>query len=207
MNAENKKTTFRIDLEDDFISKNIQYHIAGKITPVDSTKTYNNKSNITVVNKFVAHLFPQIEVKKHGTLIDEIEFTGIASTAKECVSYPGLNEHNGEVFHSGFKTSAHVSQNFEAIGKLGNLGLGFFNDISIPIYKGGFEITFTRNNDNNAIFRWKGFKSDGTEDPSSSPLEGKVTIKTFYLRVSIIEYSSEAKTNLINDFFKENYIF
>jgi len=39
------------------------------------------------------------------------------------------------------------------------------------------------------------------------PVEGKVIISTFYLRLPIIEYSSEAKTNLINDLFKENYIF
>ena len=32
-------------------------------------------------------------------------------------------------------------------------------------------------------------------------------INNFYLRVPIIEYNSEAKINLINDLFKENYIF
>jgi len=137
LNAENKKTTFKRDVEDDFVSKNIQYYILGKISLTDPTKSYN-KSNIKMVNNFVAHLFPQIEVKNHGTLIDEIEFTGMASTVKGCVSYPGLNEYNGEAFNSGFKTSAHESQNFEAIGKLGDLGLGFFNDITVPIYKGGF---------------------------------------------------------------------
>jgi hypothetical protein len=38
LNDENKKTTFKLDLEDDFISKNIEYYIEGKITPVDATK-------------------------------------------------------------------------------------------------------------------------------------------------------------------------
>jgi hypothetical protein len=122
LNAENKKTTFKIDLEDDFISKNIQYYIAGKISPTDATRTYNNKSNIKMVNNFTAHLFPQIDVKKHGTLIDKIEFTGITSTVKGCVSYPGLNEYNGEAFNSGFKTLPHESQNFEGVGKLSDLG-------------------------------------------------------------------------------------
>lgn len=50
-------------------------------------------------------------------------------------------------------------------------------------------------------------KADGTEDPATLPAEGKVTINNFYLRVPIIEYNNEAKTNLINDLFKENYIF
>ena len=64
---------------------------------------------------------------------------------------------------SDFKTFPHESQNFEAIGRLENLALGFFNDITIPIYKGGFEITFTRNMIK-MPFRWKRLKSDGTED-------------------------------------------
>jgi len=50
---------------------------------------------------------------------------------------------------------------------LGDLGLGFFYDINILIYKGGFEITFTGHFDNNALFRGKGKESDGTDDPNS----------------------------------------
>jgi len=207
LNEENKKTTFKIDIEDDFISKNIEYYIEGNIAPVDATKKYSSTSNIKMVNNFVAHLFPQIEVKKHGTLIDEIDFTGVASTVKGCVSYPGANEYNGKAINSGFKTFAHEGQRFSVVGRLGDLGLGFFSDITVPIYKGGFEITFTRNNNNNAIYWWKGLKADGTEDPASLPVEGKVTINNFYLRVPIIKYNSEAKTNLISDLFKENYIF
>ena len=68
---------------------------------------------------------------------------------------------------------------------MGNLGLGFFNDIKVPIYRGGFEIIFTRDSDNNVIYRWKGKKADGT-DPENLPAEGKITINTFYLRVPII---------------------
>jgi len=121
--------------------------------PLDPTKSYNNKSNIKMVDNFVAHLFPQIEVRKHGTLIHEIEFAGIASTVKGSVSYPGLNEFNGNVVNSGFKTFPNESLSFAVVGNLGDLKLGLFNDIYIPNYKGGFEITFIRNNGNNAIFR------------------------------------------------------
>ena len=142
-----KKTTFKLDLEDHFISKNILYYIAGKIKPVDSTKPFDEKSNIRMANNFVAQLFHHTEVKKHNTVIDEIEFTGIASTIKGYVSYSGINEYNGEAFNSGFKVPKNEGPNVEAVGKLGDLGLGFFNDINIPIYKGGFEITFTRNHE------------------------------------------------------------
>jgi len=80
------------------------------------------------------------------------------------VSYPGADEYNGKAVNSGFKTFAHEGQNFSVVGKLGDLGLGFLSDITVPIYKGGFEITFTRNSNNNIISRWKNLKADGTED-------------------------------------------
>jgi hypothetical protein len=83
--------------------------------PLDPTKSYNNKSNIKMVDTFVAHLFPQIEVIKHGTLIDEIKFVSIASTVKGCVSYPGLNEFNGNVVNPGFKTFPHESLIFAVV--------------------------------------------------------------------------------------------
>ncbi|MCL2860709.1 MAG: hypothetical protein FWF46_09290 [Oscillospiraceae bacterium] len=86
LNAENKKTKFQLDLENNFISKNIQYYIAGELTPKDATKSYNDKSNIKMVDNFVAHIFSHIEVKKHDTLIDEIDYPGIASTVKCALS-------------------------------------------------------------------------------------------------------------------------
>ena len=207
LNDENKKTVFKLDIEDDIISKNIVYYIEGKGAPVDSTQTYDSKSNIKLVENFVTNVFPQMEVKKHDTLIDEIDFAGIASAVKGRVSYPGPSEYNINAFNSDFNKFVHESLTFNVVARLGNLGLGFFNDLTVPIYEGGFEITFTRNNKNNSLIRWKGKKTDGTEDPASLPVEGKVTVNTFYLRVPIIEYNSEAKTNLVNDLFKENYIF
>jgi hypothetical protein len=82
-----------------------------------------------------------------------------------------------------------------------------FNDINIPIYTGGLEITFTRNYNNNVVYHWKSLKPDGSEDASSLPYEGSVEIKAFYFRVPIIEYNNEAKINLIGELFKRNYIF
>jgi hypothetical protein len=202
LNDENKKTTFKLDLEEDFITKNIQYYVAGEFVPTDSTKSYDKDSTVKLIDNFVAHLFTQIEVKKHDTLTDDIEFPGIADTIKGCVELPGLNVYNGKAINSGFEThSKYESKQFEALGYLGDLGLGFFNDISFPIYKGGLEITFTRNNDNNAIVRWEFVKPDKSKE---TPPEGKVEIKTFYLRVPIIEYNSEAKINLTDELFKNN---
>jgi hypothetical protein len=43
LNNENKKTIFKTDLENQFISKNMQYYIAGEFSPTDATKSYNDK--------------------------------------------------------------------------------------------------------------------------------------------------------------------
>jgi len=138
------------------------------------------------------------------TLIDEVDFAGVTSTVQGCVSFSGPSEYNDKAFNSGFNKYVHEGQIFNVVGRLGDLCLGFFNDLTVPIYKRGLVITFTRNNNNDAIFRWKGKKADGIEDPSNLPPEGKVTINTFCLRVPIVEYNSDAKTNLISDLFNEN---
>ena len=66
----------------------------------------------------------------------------------------------------------------------------------------------TRNFDNNALFVGKVKKPDGTDDHNSPlPVEGIVTIETFYLKLPILEYSSEAKLNLVNDLFSNSYFF
>ena len=43
-----------IDLQDEFIYKNIQYFIEGEFNSTDATKPYTNTSNIKMINNFVA---------------------------------------------------------------------------------------------------------------------------------------------------------
>jgi len=129
LNAENKKTIFKLDLENQFINKNIQYYIAGEFKSTDATKAYTKKSNVKMIDNFVANLFTHIEVKKHASTVDEVDYPGIASTVKGCVEYPGLSVYNGKAITSGFKSRNYEVAQFEAVGSLGSLGLGFFNDI------------------------------------------------------------------------------
>ena len=179
------KISFLLGLENEFISKNIEYYIAGKFSPVDSKKSYNEKSNIKMVDSLVVHVSHQLEVR-NSTIIDEIKVAVIASMVKGCVCYSGVDIYIGETENSGFRAPIHEGQNFEAVGKLGDLGLGFYNDYNAP-------------------FHWKSKKADGTEDDSTLPGEGKVIIDTFYFRMPIIEYNNEAKANLINELFNDNY--
>jgi hypothetical protein len=116
--------------------------------------------------------------------------------------------YNGKAATSGFKTHHNYEvPQFEAVGYLGHLGIGFFNDITVPIYRGDFNILFSRNNDNNVFYHWKTKKADSTEDAASLPVEGKITIKTFYFRVPIIEYNSEPQIKLIKELLDNDYFF
>lgn len=127
--------------------------------------------------------------------------------------YAYYNGDKGELQVSGLYSRFVGGGNFSAIaiGKLNYLGLGFCNDIDIPIYRAGLEITFTRNHNNNALHR---FEKEITDPPTLSadsksvvintrkikkPGTGSVEIKNFYIRVPIIQYDSTEKIKLIND--------
>jgi hypothetical protein len=43
LNTANNKTAIKINLEDEFLSKNIQYYIAGKYKSTDAAKSCNEK--------------------------------------------------------------------------------------------------------------------------------------------------------------------
>jgi len=73
LNVVNKKTTFNTELQDDLISKTIQYYIAGEYKSTGSTKPYNGTSNIKMTDNFVAHLFSQIEVMELSWTISNIQ--------------------------------------------------------------------------------------------------------------------------------------
>ena len=70
MNDENQKTELQINHEDQFLSRNIKYHIAGEFTLVDTTKSYEGNA-IKMIDNYVAHLFSHREVKKHNATIDK----------------------------------------------------------------------------------------------------------------------------------------
>ena len=49
--------------------------------------------------------------------------------------------------------------------------------MTVPIYRGGFKILFTRNKDSSVIYSWKTKKADDTEDAAALPIEGKLRYK------------------------------
>lgn len=186
-NSINKSTVFKIDGVDSFLNvKQAKFDIRGKLGKSDGTDFAAN-ATIKLVDNFVAYLFSRIEVRKHGKLLDESENVGRLSTIIGAVT----NDYSKE--NSGFVSKFSGGGNFHIIGFLGDLGLGFFTDVKIPVYKGGFEITFIRASDNDAIYRWK---ANNTAD---LPGEAKITIQEFIIRIPSIDYEDFNKCKLVNE--------
>jgi hypothetical protein len=59
-----------------------------EFTPTDSTKYFNDKSNIKMVDNFVAHVFSQIEIKKKNMafLLTILNFQASQSQSKDVSS-------------------------------------------------------------------------------------------------------------------------
>ncbi|KAG8247137.1 hypothetical protein J6590_067780 [Homalodisca vitripennis] len=88
-NAPNNNTTFKLDHGDAFYDSRIMYHIQGKYVQKSDGSDYQTNSTVKLVDNFAAFLFSRIELRKHNTLIDTVELSGITSTIKGIVSYRG----------------------------------------------------------------------------------------------------------------------
>lgn len=190
-NSPNNYTTFKLDFGDMFYNGRIMYHIMGKYTKKDGTD-YPAMSTINLVDNFPAFLFTRVELRKHNTLIDVVEHPGITSTMKGLVTYKGSQKPNLHI--CGFESKFQGGGRFEAYGALSHLGLGFLDNLHHPMYKGGFEITFTRAGDNDALYHWKLDTATATE-----PEDGKVVIEEFKLLVPLVDYKATSRIQLIND--------
>jgi hypothetical protein len=189
-NSPNNYTVFKLDHGDMFYDSRILYHIQGEVLKKSDSSEYPANSTIKLIDNFVPFLFTRVELKKHNTTIDTVDLPGITSTVKGLLSY---SDSMKNVFPSnGFTSKFEGGGKFEAVGTLGHLGLGFFDHLRHPMYKGGMEITFTRAEDNDALFHWKATTTGATE-----PEDGKVVIKSFILRVPLIEYTATSKIQLI----------
>lgn len=53
----------------------------------ESSGTLTAYSKINLIDKFVPHLFTQVEVKKHSTILDNIDYPGIMSNAIVAIKF------------------------------------------------------------------------------------------------------------------------
>ena len=189
-NTPNNYTVFKLDYGDTFYNSRFMYHITGKVVKSNGT-AYAANTTVKLVDNFPAFLFTRIELKKHNTIIDNVDMPGIASTVKCLLTNSYMATKTLPI--SGLISTFTGGGKFEALGTLGQLGLGFFDHLRYPMYKGGFEIIFTRAGDNDALYHWTSSAAGATE-----PDDGKIVIDSFTLRVSLVEYSVTSKIQLID---------
>lgn len=191
LNTPNNFTVFKLDHGDAFYDNRILFHIKGEVVKKSDGSTYADTDPIKLVDNFAAFLFKRIELKKHNYTIDTVDEVGITSMIKCLTTYSKSGENT--YASSGLKSYFEHGGKFEALGTLAHLGLGFFDNLKYPMYKGGFEIIFTRAEDNDALFRWK----TGTGASAVDAVEGKIKITSFVLRVPLVNYDVVKKTPLV----------
>lgn len=192
LNIPNRNTSIIIDDMDQHLNmKNAKLYIFGKYVQEDGTE-YPPKSNVQLIDNFPAHLIKSMKILKHGKVIDQIDHVGRVSTIKGIISY--AIDGNGANTNSGFETSFQGGGNFEALIPLSNLGLGFFEDIKEPV-KGGFEIIFTRNHDDDALLqkKIKDFKNE------TDAKKGKIIIEELKVQIQSVVYEEMTKIKLIHE--------
>lgn len=198
INDPNKEINFNIDFGDGFCSSEFQFYISGKLVKKADGSDYAAKSTIKLIDNFVPYLFKRITVRKHNKIIEDIENVGILSTVKGTLTY---SQSDTGILSNGFKSEFESGGKFEAIGNLSHFGLGFFENVKIPIYKGGFNISFIRAEDDDSIYKWK----TGT---NALPDDGKIIIEEFFIRVPILDFKTTKKIELVNELVKmQNVLF
>jgi len=191
LNAPNQITNFNINEENSFLRvSKAKFRISGQVLQADGT-SYPKGSNVMLVDNFPGFLFESISVKKHGKELDRIDNVGRCGLIKGTVSY-SANE-SGPTINNGFQSRFSGGGFFSVTGKLSNLCLGFFKDIVYPVYRGGFEISFLRRSDDDALFRDKNDKTDVV------PAAGKIVIEKLLIRIPIVTYSDMNRVKLVNE--------
>lgn len=190
INSVNQITTFIIGEPNGFLNiKKAKFQICGKVVQADGTD-YPKGTNVLLIDNYVGYIFKRIELKKHSKQLDMIDNVGQCSLIKGTVSYSA--DLSGPTINSGYQSKCKGGGNFSAVGKLSNLCLGFFKDITTPVYKGGFELNFLRNSDNDALFR-------DINDKNELAGVGKIIIEEFIIRIPYVVYDDMNKIKLINE--------
>ncbi|KAL4088754.1 hypothetical protein QTP88_023838 [Uroleucon formosanum] len=145
---------------------------------------YPEKSNIKISDNGEAFMFQKISLKLSNKILDEIEFVGRASTIKGFMSYAtdGYGPTENSVFISCFEGGGSA----KLIIPLSILGLESMKDIKYPHYNTRFELIFTRNIDDEALFLDKNTQATAATQYIKAKL-GKINILELKVLVSTIE--------------------
>ena len=82
LNEPNKDIEFDFDIGDGFMHPHkADCYMTFELVGAEAGGTYGVNDTMRLINNFFPFFFSQIEVRKHGVVIDKIELPGITSTA------------------------------------------------------------------------------------------------------------------------------
>ena len=174
LNAPGQDIRLTIETQDIFTHPSESYLIIeGQLVRSDNGDAYNNNEVITLTNNGIMHLFKRIRYDLSGQEIENIMNVGQATTMLGLLKYPddfskskGLNQLwykdttlNADNNNTGFSIRRnHIIANADPVGTFSfkiplKHILGFCEDYDKIVYGLKHNLTLTRNNDNDAIFK------------------------------------------------------
>ena len=187
LNKSSRDIEFLIDIGDGFMHPhNADCYVEYEVVSSDPNHPYEHQSNIKLIDNFFPFLFSEIEIKKHGQVIERIENPGI--TATSLISCMTSTSDAVELQKSGFTTKENLGNGRGEILYPLKLLSGFCRDYKDVLWKGGLSISFKRESNEDALFRWQSTGETGIV--VAVPPEGKFLIKNMEIRMPIVEYES-----------------
>lgn len=149
-NEPNKDSEFDLQAGDSFIhphhvDRYIKFEVIGKY----EDEPFTGNSNMKLIDNFVPYLLSQVEVRKHGTVIDRIDYLGIPSATIATLKF---SKPEMEYFKAGgLITDAKRPRKDNTVLLSLRLLYGFFSDYKEIIWKGG--VTFKSSNTDSLFYR------------------------------------------------------
>ena len=194
LNSSGQDIRLTIETQDIFTHPSESYLIVeGRLLKNDNN-SYGNNDIITLTNNGIMHLFKRIRYDLSGQEIENIMNVGQATTMMGLLKYPddfskskGLNQlwYKDTTTDANDDNAGYAYRRFYIVRNSNPRGsfsfriplkyiFGFCEDYDKVVYGLKHNLTLTRNDDNNAIF--KSNLNDGAVPPVDNVVDGKVIL-------------------------------
>lgn len=188
----NKVTEISIHVGDGWVHPNqAQLYMNFEVIHDDGSdfSAYDGKTNVKLIDNYVAKLFDIVTIKKGNNILSVIEHPFISSSVlirltasisdKICLENCVMN--NGNV----------MTKENEVLYPLELFG-GFFKNYKEIMWEGDLTVCFTWSSSaSDCIFRW-----ETGNDKSTLPKEGKIVVKHMEIRVPTVKYEPNFELEL-----------
>ena len=194
LNVSDRPIKFIINIPDGCIlNQGTCLYISGTLKK-ENGADFDATANIRLVDNFVACMFKSIRCSLFNKTLQELNYPGITSTVRKNIAYSSIDKNELISYGCG---DVYPNRTFGYRIPLSHFGLGFFEDVNVPIVNGHIILEFIRDTDDNAIYKWKTIKADKTVDEASLPEDGKIIISDMRIDVTKRVYSENAKVSLV----------